>query len=122
MDLVHEQDVAGLERGQDRCQVALPLERRAGDRADPHPELLADDEREARLPEPGRADEQDVVERPRPCVRAACERDRELLLDARLADEVVERARAERALELVLVRPDRRCQELRRGAQAALNA
>ena len=121
MDLVHEQDVAGLQRGQDRCQVALPLERRAGDRADPNAELLPDDVREARLPQAGRPDEQDVVERLSPAP-SRLQRDRELFLDARLADEVVERARTQRALELVLVGSDRGSQELRRGAQAALSA
>ena len=41
------------------------------------------------------------------------ERDRELLLDALLADELVEPARAERALELVFVRLDGGSEELR---------
>ena len=63
VDLVDEQHVARLERGQDRGEVALALERRPGDRADPGAELLADDVREARLAEPGRACEQHVVER-----------------------------------------------------------
>ena len=62
VDLVDEEDVARLERGEDRGDV-LPLERRPGDRADADAELLADDVREARLAEPRRAGEQDVVER-----------------------------------------------------------
>ena len=102
MDLVDEEDVALLERGEDRGEVALALERRPGDRADPDAELLADDVREARLAEPGRADEQDVVERLAPRLRRV-ERDRELLLHPLLADEVVEPARPQRAVELVLV-------------------
>src|SRR5947208_341307 len=40
VDLVHEQDVPRLDRGEDRSHV-LPLERRAGDRADADAELLA---------------------------------------------------------------------------------
>ena len=63
VDLVDEEHVARLERGQDRRQVALALERGPGDAADADAELLADDVREARLAEPGRPDEQDVVER-----------------------------------------------------------
>ena len=62
MDLVHEQDVARLEGGEDRCDVLL-LERRAGDGAQADAELLADDLRERRLSEPRRPGEQDVVER-----------------------------------------------------------
>ena len=102
VDLVDEEDVPQLERGQDRRHVALLLERGAGDRADADAELLADDLRERRLAEARRADEQDVVERLAARLRGG-ERDRELLLDALLADELVQPARAERALELLLV-------------------
>ena len=60
-------------------------------------ELVADDERERRLAEPRRADEQDVVERLAARL-GRLERDRELLLDALLADEVGERrGRSERS-------------------------
>ena len=55
VDLVDEEDVAGLERRQDRGDVALALERRPGDLADADAELSADDLRERRLAEPGRA-------------------------------------------------------------------
>ena len=48
------------------------------------------------LPRPGGPDEEDVVERLAARLRRV-ERDRELLLDARLADELVEPARAEGA-------------------------
>src|SRR5205823_4900298 len=121
VDLVDEQHVALLEAGEDRGHVALALERRARDRADADAELLADDEGETRLAEPGRADEQDVVE----CLAARLrrlERDRELFLDPLLADEVVERAGAERALQLLVVGPDRRREELRRLHQAAFRS
>ena len=53
------------------------------------------------LPRPGRPGEQHVVERLAARLRRL-ERDRELLLDALLPDEVGERARAQRALELLL--------------------
>ena len=62
VDLVDEEDVARLERGEDRRDVLL-LERRAGDRAEADAELLADDLRERRLAEARRAGEQHVVER-----------------------------------------------------------
>ena len=80
----------------------LPLEGGAGDRADPDSELLPDDVGEARLPEPRRPDEQDVVERLLPRLRRL-ERDRQLLLEALLADELVQVARAERALDLIVL-------------------
>ena len=80
VDLVHEEDVALLERGEDRGHVALALEGRAGDRADADAELLADDVGEARLSEAGRADEEDVVERLSSPLRGL-EGDAELLLD-----------------------------------------
>ena len=111
VDLVDEDDVAVLDRREDRRDV-LPLERRAGDRADADAELLADDVREARLAEAGRADEQDVVERLAACLRR-CERDPELLLHALLPDEVGEAARTKRLLELLVLLLDQRRQELR---------
>ena len=74
---------------------------RAGDGADPDAELLADDVGEARLAEPGRADEQDVVERLVPRRRRG-QRDLELVLEPLLTDELVESPRPERAVEIVL--------------------
>jgi len=62
VDLVDEDDVARLDRGEDRGDV-LPLERGPRDRADPDAELLAEDMRKARLAEPRRADQEHVVER-----------------------------------------------------------
>jgi hypothetical protein len=93
VDLVDEEDVLGVEPGQDGRHVALPLERRARDRAEADVELLADDLRERRLPEPWRPDEQDMVERLAATLRGR-ERDLELLLRAFLADELVEPPRA----------------------------
>ena len=101
-----------------------PLRSSAGPatRADADAELLAHDVREARLAEARRADEQHVVERLAARLRGA-ERDPELLLDVLLPDEVVEEARAERLLELLLLAGDHRCQELvlmrRSGARGA---
>ncbi len=117
VDLVDEDDVARLDRGEDRRDV-LALERGAGDRADADAELLADDVREARLAEARRPDEQDVVERLATALRSV-ERDGELLLDAGLADELVEAARAETPLDLLLVVAESRRQELRGRVHAA---
>ena len=111
VDLVDEEDVSRLEGRQDRRHVAFPLERRAGDAADSHAQLLPHDVGQARLAEPRRPDEQDVVERllARP---SGLQRDVELLLDPLLPDELVELPRAQRALELVLLGTHRGCQEL----------
>src|SRR5919201_3846788 len=115
VDLVHEEDVARLEGREDRSDVALALEHRAGDGADADAELLAHDEREARLAEPGRPDEEHVVER-LAAGAGRVESDAELLLHPLLADELVQPARAEAALELLLVGADGRGEELRRHA------
>ena len=63
VDLVDEEDVLRVEPREDRRHVALPLERRPCDRADPDVELLPDDRRERRLPEARWADEENMVER-----------------------------------------------------------
>ena len=121
VDLVDEEDVVRLERGEDRRHVSLPLERGARDAADADPELLADDEGEARLAEPGRAGEQDMVESLAASLRRF-QGDRELLLDPLLADEVLEPARAERAVELVVPGSEHRRGDAFGGAHAALSA
>ena len=102
VDLVDEEDAAGLQRGQERGDVGLALERRAGGHDERRVELGGDDLRERRLAEAGRSGEQDVVEHLAARERGL-DRDRELLLERRLADEVLEAARAQRAVELELL-------------------
>ena len=115
VDLVDEEDVLRVEPREDRRHVALPLERRAGDRADADAELLADDRRERRLPEPRRPDEEDVVERLAARLRRL-QRDVELLLGPLLSDEVVESPRTQRLLDLLVAFTQRRREELARHA------
>src|SRR5205823_5329764 len=110
VDLVDEEDVVGLEGREDGGDVLL-LEGRAGDRADPHVELLADDVSEARLAEARRPHEEHVVERLAARARRL-ERDPELLLRPLLVDEVVELTRPKALLELLVVALDGRGQEL----------
>ena len=93
VDLVDEEHVALLERREDRGHVPLALERRPGHGAQPDAELLAHDLGERRLAEARRPDQEHVVERLAASL-GRVERDRELLLRALLADEVVEPARA----------------------------
>ena len=63
VDLVDEQDVALLERGQDRGEVAGPLDRRARGVLHVDAEFARDDRGEGRLAEPGRAVQEDVIGR-----------------------------------------------------------
>ncbi len=111
--------VALLQRGEDGGHVALALECRPGDRADPDAELLAHDLRQRRLAEARRPDEQHVVERLAAC-RRRIQGDPELLLDPLLADEVVEAARPQAALDLVVLRAQSGCQELGHAAAAVV--
>ena len=67
-------------------------------------ELVGDDLRQRRLAQAGRPGEQDVVER-LAARGGGRDRDRELLLQRLLADELVEPLRAQRAVELVLGAP-----------------
>ena len=107
VDLVDEEDRARLERGQERGDVGLALERRARRLHDRHPELGGDDVGERGLAEAGRAGEQHVVERlAAPAGRL--DEDRELVGHLLLVDEVGEAARAQRAVELLLAALDPR--------------
>ncbi len=63
MDLVDEQDVARLEIGELRGEIAGLGDHRAGGRAEIDAELARHDLGERRLAEAGRPDEQHVVER-----------------------------------------------------------
>jgi hypothetical protein len=101
VDLVDEEHRARLERGQERGDVGLALERRPRGLHERHPELGGDDLGQRRLAETGRAGEQHVVERLTTRGRGG-DRDAELVLDRLLADEVLERARAQRCVSLFL--------------------
>ena len=63
MDLVDEQDVALLEIGEQRGEIARLGDHRAGGGAEADAELAGDDLRQRGLAEPGRAEEQHMVER-----------------------------------------------------------
>ena len=114
VDLVDEEDAARLERGQERGDVALALERRAGGLHERDVELVR--RRSGRATScrgPGGPGEQHVVERLAAGARRLDE-DRELVLDRALADEVLERARAQRAVELLVGPTPRRSGAARR--------
>src|SRR5204863_9327226 len=102
VDLIDEQDVVALEAREDRCHVALPLESRAGDAADPDSQLFAHDVRERRLAKSRRTDEQNVVERLVARLRRL-QRDRQLSFQTLLSDELVESPRPQGLLELFVL-------------------
>ena len=101
VDLVDEEDVARLDRGEDRGDVLL-LERGAGDGAHADAELLRMICASVVLPSPGGPTSR-TWSRASPRALGRVERDSELLLDPFLADEVVEPARPQRALELLVL-------------------
>ena len=121
MDLVDEEHVALLQRGEDGRHVALALEGRPGDRADADTELLAHDLRQRRLAEARWPDEEHVIER-LPARRGCIQGDPELLLDPLLPDEVVEAARPQAALDLVVLGAQGGCQELGHAAAAVVRS
>src|SRR5690606_15881877 len=109
VDLVDEEHLALLERGQHGREVARVLDRRPGRDAQRRAELRRDDHGERRLAEPGRPGQEHVVGRAAARERGL-EDERELVAHDGLADELLEAARAQRrlgrALEVVRARRD----------------
>src|SRR5689334_12652370 len=101
VDLVDEEHRARLERREERRDVALAFERRAGGLHEGHVQLGRHDLRERGLAEPGRSRQQHVVERLAALLRRLDEH-RQLVLHRALADEVLEPARPQRAVELLV--------------------
>src|SRR5699024_7959911 len=106
VDLVDEQDVPLHDVGEHRGEVAGPLQR--GTRGDTQrtTEFGGDDHGQTRLPEPGRAGEQQVV-RDDPALRGRGEDQPQLLSDGRLADEFVQVSGPERPLDVRIERARR---------------
>src|SRR5262249_46779317 len=102
VDLVDEQDVAILEIGEERREVARLGDDRTGRGAEIDPELAGDDLRQRGLAEAGRADEQHGVEG---LLARARRLDEHAKIGARLAlaDELGEALRAQRRFGDVLL-------------------
>jgi hypothetical protein len=91
-----------LELGEDRRQVAGPLERRAGRDVQVHPHLRGDDAGQRRLPSPGGpANSRWSTACP---AAGRFEHDAQVLLQLALADELVERSRSQPRLDFDLRR------------------
>ena len=95
MDLVDEQDVAILEVGEQRGEVARLGDHRARGRAEADAHLAREDLGQRRLAEPRRAVEQHMVERFAAALRGVDEHP-QVLPRRLLADELVEGLRAKR--------------------------
>ena len=98
VDLVDEEDIVRLEVGEERGEIAGPLEHRPRGLAEIDAHLARDDVRERGLAEPGRPEEEHVIERLAPGARRLDE-DRELPADLLLPDVLGELARAQAALD-----------------------
>ena len=101
MDLVDEEDVPGVQVGEDAHQVARLLQHRPGGHLDPDPHFRGEHHRQRGLAEPRRPVEEHVVERVAPPAGSR-DRDRERLLDLCLADALGEAARAQGQLRTTL--------------------
>ncbi len=118
VDLVDEQDVALVEVGQHRRQVAGPLQRRP--RRDPHghPHLGGDDAGQAGLAQARRAGEQQVVGGLTPPA-GGLQEDLQVLAELGLADELLQPAGPQRDLVGRLPRRGQRREQLVAGHRAS---
>ena len=101
VDLVDEQDVAGLQVGQQRGEIAGTLEHRPGSTLDGNAHFLGDDIRQGRLAQPRRTEDQRMVERLLAAARGMDEQ-LHLLAHAGLADVVGQLQRANGAVQLLI--------------------
>jgi hypothetical protein len=106
VDLVDEEDVVGLEVGEDRREVARALQHRPRGVAHAHAHLPGDDVGKCRLAQARRTEKQHVVERFLAIARRGDE-DAQLLADLLLPDVLVEVPGAKRALLAVFLRRGR---------------
>ncbi len=102
VDLVDEQNVALLEIGQERREIARLRDHRTGGRAEIHPQFARHDLGERRLAQARRPDEQHMVER---LVAGARRRDEhcEILSRLLLADELDQALRAQGGFRHILL-------------------
>ena len=102
MNLVDEQHVPRLEIGQQRRQIAGPLENRAGCLAEIHLELVGDDVRQGGLAEPRGSENQHVIQRLAAHARRL-DRDVEQLDDLGLAHVVRDALGSHRAVDFFVL-------------------
>ena len=98
VNLVEKQHLPFSQIGQDCRQVALNLQRRPGCLLKAHVQFVGDDRRQRGLAQSRRAEKQHVVQRLAARLRRF-QRNRQLLLGFRLADELPQPARAQLQLK-----------------------
>ena len=97
MDLINEEDIAFLQRGEDGCQIARVLNRRSRRQAQRTAHLVGNDHRQGGLAQSGRTRQKDVIGNFSP-PDGGLEHQRELLAHHLLTNEVFKVARAQRSL------------------------
>ncbi len=103
VDLVDEEDVVPFQVGQQRGQVFRLFQHRPAGLPQVHAELGRDDVAQRGLAQPGRAEQQHVVQRLLPLARGPDE-DLELLARLGLADVFLQQLGPQRALQRLLLR------------------
>ena len=103
MDLVDEQHVVGFEVGEQRREIAGPLQHRSGGLPQVDAHLARDDVRQRGLAQPGRAEQQHVVEG-FGAVSRGLDEDLQLAADFFLADVFVELLGTQRPLDRFFLR------------------
>ena len=101
MDFVDEQHIAFLEIGQQRGEVPGLGNHRAGGGAKADAQLLGDDLCQSGLAQPGRADEQHMVERG-PALLGRLDKHFQISPRRRLADEIGKTGRPQRDIEIIV--------------------
>jgi len=104
VDLVDEEHIVLLEVRQDCSEVASALDGWAGCDAHRDSHLGGNDVRERRLPKPGRAVEEQVVER-FVALLGGVDSDAEVVLELLLADEFIKPPGPQRDVDLLVVVP-----------------
>ncbi len=97
MDLVDEEDVPLVQRGQDRGQIPCPLDGRTAGVADVGAELPGHDRGQGRLAKARRAVKEDVIGGV-PSLAGGAQEDRQVRLELALADVLVQGVRPQAAV------------------------
>jgi hypothetical protein len=118
VDLVHEEDIPGLQVRENAGQIPCPRDHRPGRHAQPGGHLAGDDVGERRLAEARRTGQEDVIEGLAPAPGGRQE-DREVLADLLLADVLGEGLRPQLRLDGHVVVESRAGQDVGAVAQAA---
>ena len=102
MNLIQKQHAARFQIGQNRHQIAGPLNRRAGRRPQRRAHFIGDNQRQARLAQTRRPVQQDMVQRLAAPLRRR-QKDAQAFLDFRLPDKLAQPLGPQRVFIAVIV-------------------